>query len=747
MDIPVSDMNASQVLSPTVWPTGSKVRLLQVPWDSAYRDVVAWESKEERDAWFAARSGSWYATNFQNLRPGEPVSVPVPYSSVYKYNYLTVTNPQQPVTDEGPERTYFYFITNVEYLSPQATRLTVQLDVMTTYAGSITFGRAYVESGHVGMANANLGAGKPTDGKKLNDYLSLPEGLDCGDTLTPCAREYYNLLPMQSGSSTYVIIVSTANMTESPGTLTNPTLKTAQGHPCDRLVSGCEVYAMEVAEFSNFMAYASDYSWVSQCIICMYAFPKSLTVESFATADKVNLFGKVPAYRVNSGFSRGTNITGDVAVSNSIFDAIAKGLGDDSDVSKMYAYPYSVIELATFTGNPIYLKPQLVDGDKIHLKAIAQALMPFAKAAVFPANYGTHDGDSALKFTFSGVSATGEVNITAGDFLDTAVWITDFPQFSVVNNNYITYMASTAHTRAYSYQNASWQQTRGNLQASGAYATGMNFANMQQENSERSVNAARVNTANNYLASMSNAQEAASGGYVGSALSSISGAAHGASAGGLAGGILGATSGASGVVSTMASQRIAETTASAQRDASNTALTASMLNAQRYGEVSRQNAGIDYNTALAVNKGDYKQAVAAINANVQDAQLTPPSTVGQMGGNGFNWSNGLVGVCITYKTITGAAKSAVSDYFRRYGYAVKRFIELGTVADMLCMTKFAYWRVLESNITCAGANETEREAMRGIMEKGVTLWASPELIGNTDVRTNEVRTDGKQYAF
>ena len=91
MDVPVSELNASQVLSPTVWPTGSKVRLLQVPWDSAYRDVVAWESKEERDAWFAAKAGSWYATNFQNLRPGEPVSVPVPYSSVYKYNYLTWT--------------------------------------------------------------------------------------------------------------------------------------------------------------------------------------------------------------------------------------------------------------------------------------------------------------------------------------------------------------------------------------------------------------------------------------------------------------------------------------------------------------------------------------------------------------------------------------------------------------------------------------------------------------------------------
>lgn len=81
-DIEVGAGDATQVLTPSVWPTGSHVRLLDVPWDSAYRDVVAWESAEKRDEWFANREGAWFASNFQNIRPGEPINVPVPYSSV-----------------------------------------------------------------------------------------------------------------------------------------------------------------------------------------------------------------------------------------------------------------------------------------------------------------------------------------------------------------------------------------------------------------------------------------------------------------------------------------------------------------------------------------------------------------------------------------------------------------------------------------------------------------------------------------
>lgn len=734
MDIPVSDMNASQVLSPTVWPTGSKVRLLQVPWDSAYRDVVAWGSKEERDAWFASKSGSWYATNFQNLRPGEPVSVPVPYSSVYKYNYMTVTNPQQPVTDEGPERTYFYFITSVEYLSPQATRLTVQLDVMTTYAGSIEFGRAYVESGHVAMANTNLDVtnGRPNNGQTLNKYMDLPEGVDCGNTLVPVHRDMMNLLPNDEDNMV-VIIVSTADLENDPGSIANPSLKTATGQIADGLYSGCNVYAVPRDNISSILSNMSSYPWVAQCIICMYAYPTSLLLKAsaFHENNKVTIF-QFDAYKITAAFSRNSAITGVFWDDPDIFEKLAKGLGDDADLTKLYTYPYSVIELSCFNGNPIFLKPQLLRDNHIAFKAIANALMPFAKAAIFPANYGDPGNTSGQTYQWSGIAIAGNTYIASGDFLDTAVWISDFPQFSIVNNSYITYMASTAHTRAYQYDTAGWRQTKGNLQAMTAQQDALQISNTQSLNARTARDTQLGNIGRNYQTNLDTMFYHGTAGVGSAALSFLNG--NIASAG-------------SELLNTGAAALSAYSQANAQKANDTATATTSAANTVRMANAQGDIAGRDYNTAMAINQGDYKNAVAGINASVQDAQLTPPSTVGQMGGNGFNWANGYVGVCVTFKCITGAAKEALSDYFRRYGYAVKRFITLGTVADMLCMTKFAYWRVLESNITCAGANETEREAMRGIMEKGVTLWASPELIGNTDVRTNKVRTDGKQYSF
>lgn len=734
MDTPVSEMNASQVLSPTVWPTGSKVRLLQVPWDSAYRDVVAWESKEERDAWFAAQSGSWYATNFQNLRPGEPVSVPVPYSSVYKYNYMTVTNPQQPVTDEGPERTYFYFITGVEYLSPQATRLTVQLDVMTTYAGSIEFGRAYVESGHVAMANTNLDVtnGRPNNGQTLNKYMDLPEGIDCGNTLVPVHRDMMNLLP-NDDDNMVVIIVSTADLENDPGSVTNPSLKTATGQIADGLYSGCNVYAVPRGNISSILSNMSSYPWVAQCIICMYAYPTALIKKgaAFNESNKVTIF-QFDAYKMDENFARNSSVTGVLWDNPGIFDTLAQGLGGDADLTKLYTYPYSVIELSCFNGNPIFLKPQLLRDNHIAFKAIANALMPFAKAAIFPENYGGPDKTSGQTYQWSGIGYAGDTYIANGDFLDTAVWITDFPQFSIVNNAYLTYMASTAHTRAYQYDTAGWRQTKGNLQAMTAQQDALQVSNTQSLNARTARDTQLGNIGRSYQTNLDTMFYRGTAGVGSAALSFLNG--NIASAG-------------SELLNTGASALSAYSQANAQKANDTATATTNAANTVRMANAQGDIAGRDYNTAMAINQGDYKNAVAGINASVQDAQLTPPSTVGQMGGNGFNWANGYVGVCVTFKCITGAAKEAVSDYFRRYGYAVKRFITLGTVADMLCMTKFAYWRVLESNITCAGANETEREAMRGIMEKGVTLWASPELIGNTDVRTNEVRTDGKQYAF
>lgn len=704
-DREIRAQDASQVLTPSIWPTGTHVRLLDVPWDSAYRDVVAWSSAEERDEWFASRAGSWFSSNFQNLRPGEPISVPVPYSSVYKYNYIVVTNPQQPVDDEGPARSYFYFITGVQYLSPQATRLTLQLDVMTTYAGTITYGNAYVDRGHIAMANSNA---RVKDGCALNKYFSLPEGLDVGSEYVPCAREVITINSTEHPPK--IIFISTANLAADPGTTSNPSLNVADGQFVDGLPSGCNVYWVALDKFRAVMKAMRDKSWAAQCIVAIYAFPGALLTDGPA----VKLFGNGPEMHF-IGTTANYNV-GDKPYweTKNMFSQLAEGLrpAHAEDVDKLYCYPYSVIELSTLTGNPVFLKPNLVKGDHLVIQWMGCCLAPFAKAGFFAENYGDPEGRmggySYAYTDFEGKTKTG--SIAGGDFIDTCVWLTDFPQFSFVNNAYLTYLASTTHAREYQYSSAGWQLDRANM-----------TANTRYQNAQRGISSQREQWSNSPAGFGSNVAQRMwsspiidAGGFTTPSLSDLAG---------------------------VVTQNASLAGWNAQNTVAN-ATGAGSLNAK----LSGQSDIADNNLELARNaaKGDYQNAIAGINATVQDAALTPPSTVGQSGGQGFNWKNGLVCITVTYKTLSGASLSAVADYFRRYGYSVRRFLTLGSVRHMLCMSKFAYWRAMGASLTCAGANESERETMRGIIEKGVTLWDAPESIGNTAATDNTAR-DGYSY--
>lgn len=711
---------ADQILGSRVWPTGTRVELLSVPWDAAYRNAIAWQSAADRDAWFARQTGTWVDTQFSYLKPGAPVPIPLPYSSAYKYNYIAVTNPAQPVDAEGPVKTYYYFVTGVEYVSPQTTHIYVQLDVVTTYAHDIEFADTFVEAGHIGIANENLRLGGRM-GEKLLQYCDRNEGLDVGAELVPVAREFVSL---QSGPEDVpkIVIVSTANLAANPGTVDAPALNVATGQFADGLPSGCNVYWVARDMFSKFLKEMSDKSWVAQCIVAIYAFPGHLltdgpTVQMFGGGVTLHFMGTTEEYGLEDA---------PFYTTSDIFEQLDRNFfGSERDLLKLYSYPYSVIELSTLTGNPIYLKPQLVKGNRVMLYWLGCALAPFAKVGFFPRNYGSSAGGVSYTYTdFEGKEHAAA--IAPGDFLDNAIWITDFPQFSIVNNAYITYMASTSNSRRAAYEGAAWSQQSSYLQLNNAYhltegqlaVNEANWGNQQFQNGIATVTGGM-------------SQGASLGGGTPDATRYLttngSGLAVGAD---LSGGSMGMALGAV----QMGLNMLNSGTNMITQDSI-------FRNNQAYTEWAA-----DKNRALSrrVATGNYEQSIRALNAKYQDAALTPPATVGQMGGEGFNWKNGLVGFTITYKSMTEGAKTSVVQFFQRFGYQVGRWMRPGTLAHMLCMSRFAYWKLQESVVTCASANEAEREAIRGVFEKGVTLWDAPESIGNTDLSENRPR-EGYRY--
>lgn len=702
--------------TPIEWPVDSRVTLCRVTWDSSYRDVVRFADIAERDAYFAGLSSNVIRIeNMTYLKPNEPIMVNVPYSQAYTYNYIVVENPELPIEGEVTPPRLFYFITGVAFVAPNTTALTLQLDVFQTYIYGAEFGRCYLERGHIDFYLN--GEPDTINVSTLRDSLTLPEGLDIGSEYQISSHTWMNMAPAAIDSWA-VVLLTTVDLTAAWGNKTNPSLATATGQRMDGVVGGCNCYMMTPNAFVAFMGAVSTAPWVSKGIISISCFPRKFLTQG----EQVDLDG---GNRTGLGVYKLGN-TPDIALDTdtvTVAAHLAKSLpAKYRKLAKFYTYPYSVIELNTFNGSPTMLKPEMLSQARLGLNATACATPGNMRVALYPEAYG--EGSNAETYTYSYASLetpfspNGETwptaTIKGSYFLDVAAWLDNFPQLSMVNDGYLNYLASTTHTRAWSYQSAGWTKDRANTSAEYSYKNATLQAQTTRENWTRSHMLEQAG--GNFMDFVSNNWNGL--------VSDVS--QMDAGAGWLMGGLGGLADMAGNALTAALGQQTSVT------DAVNNLTGLSQANATY--DTANTVAGNNLALANYAAQGDYENEIARINATVQDAALTQPSTSGQMGGNAFMLSNGLIGVDIRYRTLNPTYAKVIGEYWYRYGYAVRRFVKPPT--DLHCMSRFTYWKMAETYLTCALGDETSKAAIRGIFEKGVTVWRNPDDIGTIDIADN-----------
>lgn len=664
------------IVTPFSWAIQSHVTLCRVAWDDSYKDVVSFESPEKRNEYFdSLKSESTILENYTYLKPNEPINIDVPFHKAYTYNYLIVDNPKTDDPDDVTPPRFYYFITGAAMLNPSTTALTVQLDVFQTYLWKFKLGTCFVERGHLAMAamHNNLTAGVYSQGDALRSYGVAPEGLDVGSEYTIVDTETFDLGEKQWA----VIVQSNTDLASDWGTRDNPSLKTADGQMTDGLASGCNVYSIESWNYSEFMKKVRDAPWVAKGIVSISAFPKTVLTDG----PSVSLNG------INAHFLGDTPDEGEYFKSTAPMLRLlgAHTPADFKYVDKLKCFPYSVIEIVNYQGNSLLLKPELINDTNITLKHMCCAAPPYQKIAFFPAHYGeSAAGEGFDRRDYYTMDFDGDAyqqkshDVSHGYWLDSAIWFQNFPQMSIVNDEYINYMASTVNRRQFSYNSAGWAQQK---------SLAGNQLTFDQAQQQLATNQANQN--------LTNAQSVING-------------SIGAIGSGLAGNPAGVALGTAGTLGNMVT---------------------SNLQFQNNQNLSRQFATQNKHMADWAAKGDYQNAVAGIDATVQDAALTQPSQSGQMCGDGFNLSNGMMIVQIRYKTITSQMQRVVGNYFLRFGYAIREYLVPPT--DFMAMTKFTYWKMLDTAIICSAADEGVKNAIRGIFEKGVTVWRNPGDIGRT----------------
>jgi hypothetical protein len=311
-----------------------------------------------------------------------------------------------------------------------------------------------------------------------------------------------------------------------------------------------------------------------------------------------------------------------------------------------------------------------------------------------------------------------------GEFLDVQVGITNFPTLPFVNNGGILYLASQAHGLNYQRQSADWSQSRNLGMALKDYGQAGNAINAAEDINKiaTGLNTDLMNQQNWNMIGQSAV------GMVGQTISGAIGGSMADTRGAITGGAAAAVNGYTGLVN------------SAIQAANNEGMTNSR-NAAMLGTTNRQNEQSGYvrdtNKQLAdwAAKGDYGNTIAGISAKVQDAQMIQPNVSSQFGGDAMNISNGNSAISLRWKVIDKSAIRTVGEYWLRYGYSIQTFIT--PPQNLRVMQKFTYWKMTETYISAAPMPEGHKQVIRGILEKGVTVWVNPGDIGNLDIGDND----------
>lgn len=690
-----------------VWTPQTEITLTSVPWNSDYRDIVKFASVAALNTYLDGRD-HFKKTEMTYHKANQPIRLSIPFNNTYKYNYLRAYNPVQPINGDTA-RYFYYFITDIVYINPSTTELVLQLDLWQTFGQGVKFGNCYVERGHIGVANdqQNISFGR--------NYLTVPEGMDIGGEYEISGQWSQEIGSARGVENYSVVVVSTVALGDEPGTVDAPKLNTARGSAFENLPNGAEMYLFpSPGRFREFLSAYANKPWITQGIISVQAIPVYLRYDIPVIPVTI---GGVSFFKVGEG----TPKTKTVQVANNWRETARSRLEPRyRHLNKFLTFPYAFFEMTSYNGTPLVIKPESWSSASGEVVEVVHLSQPAPRIMFYPYRYNAAnniDGSPVVAPEFDG---SGVVN-DGGEFMDMSTGIYNMPTFSIPNNSYIGFMASSINSRSFQEQSADWSQQKALMGAETSFGQASQGMNLANDLSAQGINAARTQSQiTNQATMLSGVQSGVNG-----ALSNLGNRNP---------------LGAVGAVANAAAGTAISINSNNQSMINSTGLAAG-TNASQVNNM-QYNRDTNWDYAQAAAQGDYSNAIAGINAKVQDAKLMQPSVSGQVGGDAFNLAQYKWGYDLKLKMIQGSARAMIGEFWLRYGYAVSRFIKMPD--SLQVMSRFTFWKLKETYITAADCPEAYKQAIRGIFEKGVTVWKNPSDIGSVDIADNAPLT-GVRY--
>jgi len=742
---PISEVfKAGTLFDYAAWTNDSVITMANVNWDSSYDDVNRPDLAEAKVNAYIDGQASTNVTldNMTHARFERPIRIALPFNKANQYNYIRVSNPIQHQQNPDIQKDYFYFIMSVGYVTPDVTEITVQLDAWTTFGKHFRVMQAFIESGHLGIAN------KDAFNNFGRDFLTIPEGRDIGGEYL--VKDSARLKVMTNSWGTEglggagvadsppgfdVLVATTIDINAVAGTVDNPILTTAKGGPIQGLYSGASFYVFNgISGFANYMSNNRTKPWVTQGIISITLIPR---VNRYLPGFDYNADATGPTEHANmSPAPPFAYPTLQHQVKANWREALRALLPEEyRHLDKMLVYPYTIVEMTTWGATPVILKPEAWADANATITESACIVPPSQRVVFSPQRYNAKS-DSAIEdkknwipTEMNGVSphelGPGD---DGGEYLDVTTMIANFPTMPAVNDSAIAYLANNKHNLAYQNSSADWAYTK---------AGATNRASV--DNSNTGINAARNSgDVSRKMASQltSNTIETANSSMIAGAISNVATSTAGGAVAGPGGMLLGAGMSTGGAIASMVNTGI-------QNDS-----LARANSIQHMGGFANQEIGVGASSAISQTNaklaafgamGDKANTIAGINAAVQDSRMTQPTTVGQMGGESFNLVFNNVEIALRFKMMDPAATRANGDYWLQYGYAVQAWSEVPI--SLMVMSKFSYWKMQAVYLDTANIPEFIKNTIKGILMKGVKVWENPADIGRISIADNVALPD------
>jgi len=451
----------------TRWNEFTKVRLVNVIWNSDYSDVVKFDTNAERDAWFDSIEDYFEIDLQQACRvvPEGFIKLPIPYDVMARYNYLYVdmpiaTDANHPIdfeTTNGIRRWYF-FIDTISYRAPNTTEVRVIPDVWMNFQNDVDINYMVLDRGHAPVAYSDVDEylANPIAN---NQYLLAPDVNYGSDTIVRNA----DYMPFGDGEK-WLVFLSTISPSDivnigsvsgwSSDSWTNPTYSnTGDRYGYQLQVNGYNFG--DAGDYSGLSVPASNggkdrlpngvYAYATDAQYCfgdgnaiqgmmsrIPNFLRSVLACVVVPLDMISFIGdliEVAGYRFYPCIGRESTAQ-NIELSKDMFDFPE----EYQRFAKLYTFPYSSIELTDNDGRKVDVKIENTSG--MHARAITSLAFPFLNMRVF---FDGINGVGSESYTWQRINGSSvSKSMPNGDWYENCFdW--DIPTYAVYMSGKIAY--------------------------------------------------------------------------------------------------------------------------------------------------------------------------------------------------------------------------------------------------------------------------------------------------------------------